>query len=251
MDTTRTEDDGGGTPVRGRGQPRAPLLTRMAHWLRLPHNQPVMEPDGVHPDDPEVVRAVQGEVDALEALLEAAGPRLRGRLDIAPRWSRSLEVDDVLQVTFTEAFLRIQTLRGRSRPAFDAWIGRIAENNLNDAVRALDRDKRPDARRRVTAGDAGESSRTLLARVAPTGTGEATRLARSEEVALVQRAVARLPRSYRDVITALDLEERSVAEVAEALGRSHGAIHMLHSRALDRLRELVARSMPAGEVEGE
>lgn len=191
------------------------------------------------PDDPLVLAAVSGDSDALEELLEASGGSVRGALDIAPRWRRAFDPDDVLQVTFLEAFLRIGTLRGSTRPEFIAWLQRIADNNVRGAIRAMERDKRPESRERLTSGPGGESSRTLLARLAEDEPSIGTRLGDSEILEALKAAVARLPQSYRDVVRGVDLEERPAAEVAAELGRSIGAVYMLHSRALDRLRELM------------
>ena len=49
----------------------------------------------------------------------------------------------------------------------------------------------------------------------------------------------RLPASYRRVVDEVDLAERPVSEVAAELNKSPGAIHMLRSRAHERLRELL------------
>ncbi|HEY3242379.1 MAG TPA: sigma-70 family RNA polymerase sigma factor, partial [Phycisphaerae bacterium] len=53
-------------------------------------------------------------------------------------------------------------------------------------------------------------------------------------------AIGKLPADYAKVVRMYDLEGRSVAEVAAAVGRSEGAVYMLRSRAHDRLRELLA-----------
>lgn len=168
---------------------------------------------------------------------------LRSRLRIAPHYSRAMDLEDVLQVTFMEAFLRVRTLRDRSLPSFRAWLLQMAENNVKDAVRALERDKRPDAQRRITTGPSGESSRTLLGRMAPGGSSHATKLGEQEQIAVMLKAVAQLPASYAQVVRAIDLDECPVAEVAARMNRSKGSIHMLRARAHDRLRELLAPSL--------
>jgi len=111
-----------------------------------------------------VARAVAGDATALEALLRDAAPALRGGIVVDPRFRRSFDADDVLQVTFVEAFLRIRSLQLATPVAFGAWLRRIAENNLADAVRACTRRKRDDAGR-ITRGPAGESSHTLILRL--------------------------------------------------------------------------------------
>ena len=122
-----------------------------------------MEMAGPTDDDERVARAVAGDLDELEQLLREVTPAVLASLEIDSIWSRSFDRDDVLQVSFLEAYLRIRTLRTATMGGFRAWLARIATNNLRDAVRALERDKRPSARRRVTQGPEGQSARTLLA----------------------------------------------------------------------------------------
>ena len=92
-------------------------------------------------------QAVQGDADALMALLRQFGPAIRRRLDINQAWRSKLDAADVMQVTYLEAFLRIGQLKTRDSEVFAAWLTRIAENNLRDAVRQFQRLKRPDPRR--------------------------------------------------------------------------------------------------------
>ncbi len=201
-----------------------------------------LEPqDAAKPQDDRIVRATEGDADELEQLIREATADLRRGLSIQPLWSRSLDVDDVLQVTYLEAFLRIRTLEQRTVTGFRTWLRRIAENNLRDAVRALGRDKRPDPRQRVTRGPEGESARTLFAAMVGECATAGGQASRAEEIERLRAAISQLPPAYRTVIEEVDLAERSVAEVARDLERSEGATHMLRSRARDRLRELLIR----------
>ncbi len=190
-------------------------------------------------DDALVVQASDGNTDALETLLRKVDGDVRQRLSIAPHHRRSLEIDDVMQVTYLEAFLRIRSFSGSTRAAFVSWMRRIAENNLRDAVRALERAKRPDARHRITQGAGGESTRTLLAAITGHGASPGTRAGVREDIEQLRDAIARLPRRYRTVVEGLDLAERPVSDVAGELACSNGAVHMLRARALDRLAELL------------
>ena len=63
-----------------------------------------MSTDGKE-DDPRIDRAATGDAGALEELLRELEPRLRASLMIQPRWQGALDSEDVLQVTFLEAFL--------------------------------------------------------------------------------------------------------------------------------------------------
>jgi RNA polymerase sigma-70 factor (ECF subfamily) len=193
--------------------------------------------------DDVVAKASGGDAEALEALLRQASTSLRTALTIDPRCRRSFDVEDVLQVTFLEAFLRIRSLEQPTVAAFHSWLRRIAENNLADAVRALGRQKR-DAAARITHGSAGESSRTLLLAVAGEQSTASSRAQSAEQIGRLRTAIGALPVSYRLVVEQVDLAERAVPEVAAAMGRSEGAVHMLRARAHDRLRELLKAGVP-------
>lgn len=228
-------------PGKTLARERIPDWNPRALAARSPNRLMAMSAASAHHDDEILRRALEGDAEALGQLLHRHGPDIARKLRIAPKWTRALTVEDVMQVSYVEAFLRIRTLREPTEPAFRAWLTRIAENNLLDAVRSLSRAKRPDSGDRLTQGASGESSRTLLARVAqPDGPGSATQLGVQESLERLMEAIEKLPETYRAVVRAMDLEERSVSDVSEELGRSPGAIHMLRSRAHDRLRDLLA-----------
>lgn len=190
--------------------------------------------------DERVARAIAGDQDELESLVRDASTVLRATLRIDSRWSRNFDVDDVLQVTFLEAFMRIKSLECATMTAFHAWLKRIAQHNLIDAVRALDSRRRPDGDRRVTHGAGGESAHTLLLRVSDREATAGGRAVMAEQIQSMHDAIAQMPKSYRQVIRLVDLEQKPFAEVANELDRSIGAVHMLRSRAHDRLRELLS-----------
>jgi DNA-directed RNA polymerase specialized sigma24 family protein len=59
--------------------------------------------------DDELVRAAAaGDGKALAALLHQYGPLVRQRLSISPVWRSALDPEDITQVTYLEAFLRIR-----------------------------------------------------------------------------------------------------------------------------------------------
>lgn len=181
--------------------------------------------------------AVRGDANALCRLLAETGPAVAARLDIAAEWRPLVDADDVMQVTYLEAFLRISDLRAGTPAAFVAWVTRIAQNNLRDAIKELQRAKRPDPRRRVTAAAGDESVSGLLEALGGTASTPSQAVAGRELVRLTRSAVSELPRDYRTVVELYDLEGRSSQEVAQMMGRSEGAIFMLRARAHDCLRQ--------------
>jgi len=183
-------------------------------------------------------KAVGGDKDALGELLASIGPDVEAALYISPTWGGLLETADVMQVTYLEAFLQIRKFDPARADAFPTWLRRMAENNLRDAIRGLEAKKNPSPRMQLEAY--GGNSSLALFDVLTAGTGTPSRAVRGEETAeRVRQAVGLLPPDYQRTIQLYDLDGRPVQEVAEALGRSTGAVYMLRMRAHDRLRELL------------
>lgn len=193
----------------------------------------------------QLAAAIGGDDDALAALLAEFGPQTRARIApaIPSRWQSVLEVDDVLQTSYLEAFLRIRSLSNLGPAAFAGWLTRVAENNLRDAIRELERHKRPQPGQRIEAhrGPTGvDSVETLLDQLGCTSTTPSRCFAQGELKAALLTALDALPTDYARVVRHYDLEGRPADEVARVMGRSPGAIFMLRARAHDRLREVLA-----------
>lgn len=193
-----------------------------------------------------LTKAKGGDPDAVITLLEACAPPIRGRIQakIAPALRSVLDVDDVMQVTYMEAVSRLASFKTGGASAFQAWLSRLAENNLIDAIRAIEAARRPDPRRQVRASKpAAESMADFVDMLSASSTTPSRYAAKDEAAGHLDRALRRLPADYEKVVRMYDLEGKSIEEVAQALGRSQGATYMLRARAHDRLRELMG---PAG-----
>jgi RNA polymerase sigma-70 factor (ECF subfamily) len=196
----------------------------------------------MHANEGELIRkAVLGDADALVSLLETCGPPIAAGLSIAPKWRSMVTPEDVMQVTYLEAFLRITDFVPSGPDSFRPWLARIAENNLRDAVRELGRDKRPPPDRRLTTPE-DRSYVDLILLLSGGGATPSGAAATREAVGLVQAAVDRLPEDYRRVVRLYELQGLSIHDVAADMGRSEGAVKMLLARARDRLRESLGSS---------
>lgn len=180
-----------------------------------------------------------GDTAALTELLRRYAPRLRAEISIDSRWRSVLDPDDVLQVSFIEAFLRIERFVPTGPGSLWSWLRRIAENNVRDAIKGLERRKRPPPAVRLDKPDAGESAAMLLEELGVTTTTPSQVAAGNELKAVLDEALQALPPDYAEVIRAYDLEGHSIARTAEIMNRSPGAVHMLRSRAHARLTELL------------
>ncbi|MDX2199313.1 MAG: RNA polymerase sigma factor [Phycisphaerae bacterium] len=183
--------------------------------------------------------AVAGDVAALSELLRQHAPLVRNQLSIDSKWQSAIDADDVIQVTLLEAFLRIDSFSPTGAGSFYRWLSRIADNNLRDAIKGLERLKRPPPAVQAARG-ADESCVDLIALLGVTSTTPSRVVGQKEARTALHAALAALPEDYQSVVRLYDLEGRSIADVAQAIGRSPGAVHMLRARAHARLTEIMS-----------
>jgi RNA polymerase sigma-70 factor (ECF subfamily) len=191
---------------------------------------------GTEPDL--IVRAVAGEEDALSTLLQQSAPEVRRQLKVNSHLLSSFDLDDVMQVTFLEAFLSIRRFDPDRRGSFVGWLLSIARNNARDLKRAAAAAKRPAPNQRAGLYSK-QSSVALIEKLSGGSATPSREVAVHEAQGILEQALRKLPRDYRRVVQLYDLEGHSAAEVAQRLERSVGAVYMLRGRAHDRLREIL------------
>src|SRR5687767_13718056 len=112
------------------------------------------EPDVESGNNSWLKDAIDGSRRLALHVLECEG--LASHAHIEARIARAhrpiFDADDVMQITCLEAFLHIREFVPARPGSFAAWLRRLAENNLRDTVRELQRDKRPPPGKRVVAG---------------------------------------------------------------------------------------------------
>jgi RNA polymerase sigma-70 factor (ECF subfamily) len=158
---------------------------------------------------------------------------------VPKRWQAVLTEDDVMQQTYASAIAAIRTFGADDESAFARWLTTIARRNLDDALRMLKAEKRGGNRWRIEAGSTDETYVDLYDRLAESGTTPSKHVSVLERKSVLERALSELPEDYRRVVVLYDLERRPVAEVADTMRRSQGAVFMLRARALDRLHEVM------------
>jgi RNA polymerase sigma-70 factor (ECF subfamily) len=189
--------------------------------------------------------AAAGDRVALERLLLAYYDDLARRIDakLPLRLQSTLAVEDILQLTFLQAFRDIAHFQQRTVATFGDWLARIAENRLCDAIRQHDRPKHGGDMRRI--GDSPpDDSRigSLWDWIAADETSPLSAAVRGEALKALQVALAALPDDQRMAIQMQQLEGKSVEETAAALGRTPGAIRGLVHRGKRELVEALGRA---------
>ena len=131
--------------------------------------------------------------------------------------------EDITADTFRLAFENLSRFQWRGVP-FSAWLFRIAANAATDYYQRASREQAmPEP---LGASDASWESRLIEV----------------ETRAQLFQLVKRLTRDQRRVVVMRFGEELSINEVAEAMGRSEGAVKALQHRAMETLRAWVGDS---------
>jgi RNA polymerase sigma factor (sigma-70 family) len=186
-------------------------------------------------------RAKLGDDAALATLIEQFDPVLREQLhnEIPKRWQAVLGLDDLLQETYTDAFLDVAHLRQLDASSFQRWLTAIAKNNLVNAIESLEAEKRGGGRVPVPLGGQADSSVAFYEFLARTSSTPSRRLAKTEAVRVLNAGIEQLPEDYRLVVRPYDIEGQPAGHVARTMTRSEGAIFMLRARAHRALRKLL------------
>jgi len=180
-----------------------------------------------------VAAAVAGDRAALERLLLASYDQLAKRIghNLPPRLQSTQAVEDILQLTFMQAFRDIASFEQRADASFGDWLVRIAENRLCDAIRQHDRPKHGGDLRRVEGSSRDDGQiLSLWDWIAADDTSPPSAVVRAEALQALQVALAALPEDQRAAIQMQQLEGKSVEETAAALGKTPGAIRGLVHR---------------------
>ena len=143
------------------------------------------------------------------------------------------DAEEVLQESFLKALAHISEFRGQSQ--FRTWLIRIA---INEAKMRL-RKYRPSQHESIDETDPDDS------RFAPRDLRDwdpnpEERLRNAELSRLLERAIAALPRGYREVLLLRDVEQLSTEEAAAALDISVSAAKTRLRRARLMMREYLA-----------
>jgi RNA polymerase sigma-70 factor (ECF subfamily) len=187
-----------------------------------------------------VQRALAGERTAFDILVVQLQPQLAARVqaripaDLRP----VISADDVLQDAFVDAYRSIGAFEARGARAFEAWVGRIAENRLLDAIKAQRAAKRGGDRLLRPQGTANDDALIdLLNAAAGAERTPSRQLASDEAVAAIRTSLAELKPEYREALRLRFIEGRPMADVARLMEKTEPAVQKLCRRGLDALRE--------------
>ncbi len=182
-------------------------------------------------DDALVVATVAGDESAFEQLFERHRrqvARIAGRF-----FAQREQIEEIIQDTFTKAYFALSTYHGTHAASFKAWLTQIAVNCCYDHLRR--------ARRRPEQGfgDVEETeAQEFAAQLRSPPMDVETELVSRD---LATKLLSRLSAEDRLVLTLLDIEGFSVAEIAEVTNWSVSKVKVRAHRARANLRRVLQR----------
>jgi RNA polymerase sigma-70 factor (ECF subfamily) len=176
--------------------------------------------------------ATGGDRDARGKLLDHFRPLLceQARRRITGKLRARVDESDIAQQSCLSALRNFDRFRGNELAEFAAWLQRIHDQNVRDAVR-----DHAVYEKRAVSKETGDAE---AVQAAPAETSSPSRQAmRAEGTASIARALETLPEHQREAVRLRHLEGCSLAEIARRLGRTEAATAGLLKRGLAKLRE--------------
>jgi RNA polymerase sigma-70 factor (ECF subfamily) len=178
----------------------------------------------------ELIAAVlKGDAASFEPLVQKYSPRV---FATARRYARrESEIEDIAQEVWLKAFEKLKSFRGEA--PFEHWLMRMAVRTCYDFLRGHRRN------RESAFTDLSGPENDWLERFAaqPETASEDADAAKL----LVGRVLERLSPQARMVITLLEIEDRSIREIAALTGWSLPLVKVRAFRARAEMRKILAR----------
>jgi len=178
----------------------------------------------------ELIAAVlKGDSASFEPLVQKYSPRV---FATARRYARrEVEIEDIVQEVWLKAFDKLKTFRGEA--PFEHWLMRMTVRTCYDFLRVHQRN------RESSFSEISEPEEDWLEKFVadPSSASEDADAARQ----LVNRVLDKLSAPARIVIQLLEIEDRSVKEIAEITGWSVPLVKVRAFRARGEMRKILAR----------
>ena len=178
----------------------------------------------------ELIAAVlAGDAASFEPLVRKYSPRV---FATARRYARrESEIEDIAQEVWLKAFDKLKSFRGEA--PFEHWLMRMTVRTCYDFLRGHQRN-RESAFSELSEPEDDWLERFAVAPETVSDSADAAKL-------LVERVLEKLSPEARMVITLLEIEDRSVKEIAELTGWSAPLVKVRAFRARSEMRKILSR----------
>jgi RNA polymerase sigma-70 factor (ECF subfamily) len=176
-----------------------------------------------------IAAVVKGDAASFEPLIQKYSPRV---FATARRYARrDSEVEDIAQEVWLKAFQKLASFR--SEAPFEHWLMRLTVRTCYDFLRGHQRN-RESAFSELSAPEQDWLERFVTQ---PDSADDHADAARQ----LITRVLEQLPPPARLIITLLEIEERTVKEIAALTGWSVPLVKVRAFRARAEMRKILAR----------
>jgi RNA polymerase sigma-70 factor (ECF subfamily) len=184
-----------------------------------------------------VERFKRGETEAFSLIFR----KYRRRLAVLVHYRMSselrgaVEVDDILQEVFLAAAQDMGNFTYQSPGSLMAWLSRISDHVIVDAVRYQNRGKRHAGEMLRFRSNSNPAGPEPVDRETPSQV-----FARTENMQILLKKLDCLPVEYREMILLAKFEGLTTKEISERVKKSRESVALTLHRALKRFRELEA-----------
>ncbi len=184
----------------------------------------------MEPTEAELIAAVlRGDAQSFEPLIQKYSPRVFATVRRYAR--RESEVPDIAQEVWLKAFQKLGSFRGEA--PFEHWLMRMTVRTCYDFLRAHQRN------RELNFSELSDPETNWLERFVAHDTeglehADAARM-------LVERVLQALSPPARLIITLLEIEDRSVKEIATLTGWSVPLVKVRAFRARAEMKKVLAK----------
>ena len=147
-----------------------------------------------------------------------------------------LGVSDVVQQTLLAAVQNLDQFHGDCEEAFRGWLRQILVRQICHLDRDMHRDCRNVDRERSMEAAAGQSSMRLQSLLAGDGPSPSVHAAAGEAVLKLVEAIQTLPAEQQRAVELHYLDGLKLAQVAEVMDKTPGAVAGLIHRGVKSLR---------------
>ena len=184
------------------------------------------------PTDQELIaKVLSGQSASFEPLVVKYQPRV---FALARRYARrETEVEDIVQTVFLKTFSKLSSYKGTA--PFEHWLMRTATYTCYDFLRKHQRNREWNAS--DLSGEENDWFENL---------GEESHAHTNQEAAraLVDKLLDELKPDDRHIITLLELDRKSIQEIADLTGLSESNVKVKAHRAREKMRKALDRINP-------
>jgi RNA polymerase sigma-70 factor (ECF subfamily) len=189
-------------------------------------------PVGLEKTDHQLVNLVlDGDETAFEQIFE------RHKRTVAVTASRFFrrhdEIEEIIQISFSKAFVQLASFRGQHHNSLSSWLARITANACVDTLRC--RQRRPEK----LDCDLSEHEVESLLQLSATDHRRAEQNILDRD--LVNKVMVYIGEDERVLLRMLYAEDKSVSDVADLLGWSKSNVKIKAWRARNSLRKLITK----------